>query len=80
MKLVKYPARAIILKLFCDCEKGELIFQKFTPEGHVHKCTNSDCGKEVTLENRFPTTGAELVTVDVENVETNKDEELVKSE
>lgn len=61
MKLVKYPARAVVMKIICDCEKGELVCKSSTADGFLHKCTNEECGAEVLLSQQFPTTGAEVV-------------------
>jgi hypothetical protein len=72
MKLVKYPARAVVIKIICDCEQGELVYKTTTAEGLLHKCTNEECGIEVLLTQQFPTTGAEIINATVE--------ELVKPE
>lgn len=68
MKLVKYPARAVVMKILCDCEKGELVFKSPTADGFLHKCTNEECGAEVLLSQQFPTTGAEIVGPVVEEI------------
>jgi hypothetical protein len=73
MKLVRYPATTVIIKLFCDCGKGEMIYQSSSEAGHLHKCNNGECGIEHTLSQSFPTTRAEILNVNVEEVEIQKE-------
>jgi hypothetical protein len=74
MKLVKYPARTIIMKMFCDCGKGEFVVHASTKEGFIHRCTNKECGAEVVLAQQFPTTAAEIVNIVVEDLNEKKEE------
>ena len=73
MKLVRYPATTVIIKLFCDCGKGEMIYQSSSEAGHLHKCNNSECGIELNLAQAFPNTRAEILNVNVEEVEVPKE-------
>lgn len=75
MKLVKQPAQIFILKLLCDCGKGELVHQSSSEKGHFHKCTNEECEKEIEINKIFPQTSAEAIPVEVENVILNSPEE-----
>ena len=74
MKLVKYPARTVIMKMFCDCGNGEFVLHATTKEGFLHRCTNKECGSEVVLTQQFPSTAAEIVNIVVEDLNPKKEE------
>lgn len=79
MKIVKYPATTVILKLFCDCGKGELIYQSSSENGHLHKCNNTECGAEFHLSQTFPSTRSEILNVLVDEVRIKKEEAPVEA-
>ena len=75
MKLVKQPAEIFVLKLLCDCGKGELVHKSSSEKGHLHKCTNEECAKEIEINKIFPTSSVEAIPVQVEDVVLNSPEE-----
>jgi hypothetical protein len=70
MKFVKFPAQAIIVKLFCDCGKGEMMFTKLAEGGggFLHTCSNTECGKKVILQQKVPFSGAEILSSKEEDI------------
>ena len=81
MKLLKQPSSVFILKLICDCENGEMIYQSSSEKGHLHKCSNSECSKEIEINKQFPSTSVEPMGVVIEDVviKTKEEEHIVNS-
>jgi hypothetical protein len=69
MKVVKYPARAIIVRVFCDCGKGEMLFTEMSGQDYLHTCSNSECLKTAILAQKVPFSGAELLNAVEEQLE-----------
>jgi hypothetical protein len=69
MKVVKYPAQAVIVKMFCDCGKGEMLFTQIVETGFLHTCSNEECKKKVILQQKVPFSGAEIINATEETLQ-----------
>lgn len=80
VKLVKQPAQVYVLKLSCDCGDGDLTHRSSSDKGHLHRCTNEDCGYEIEINKIFPTTTVETIEIGIEDVILSSNEEKKEQE